>query len=679
MIIPAKYKIYPYCLLFINILLFVSGCQKIDFEKTPVVLNDTVYSLTYNSIYAQGQVLDHGNGLVHYGHCFDTLPNPTINKHVYAADSLTASGFYTNELKNLKPGLLYYVRPFVSDENTVAYGAVSEIKTHLVDLPILKNINIEEVDPLNFVLHTKVESFGNGANSLNEFGHCWSKNEHPTIDDSHTSFSSLANDSTFISTIINLDSESIYYIRSYAINIGGIIYSQPIKITTESIQLLDVIYYNTATTHNTASIRIDLGDIPTSSVEQIGICFNQTRTPTIFDDTICYPFTNEKAVIVENNRLLANNSYFLRAFVVSRNDSIYSKTIIVNTSPSIEPVIELNPGLITSDGNFRGAATIIDNGGQEFLSRGFHWGSSKKPDGSEGGILLNPEDVEFKIEYNLPKHENLFFRAFVETETGYTYSSEVVIQNPGFAIQLVPIQGGEFEMGGWNKEYEKPIHTVKLSHFLMSKYEITNKQFCAFLNNTETDSLGFLSNTLLIDLTNYTEITYSNGQFTTLAEYESYPVSNVSWHGANQYCSWAGGSLPTEAQWEYAANGGVYYNPNTPDNYAFAGILPPNHSAWTSEISNNKKHPIGIKHPNELELYDLSGNVNEWCSDWFLDYYYNVSPENDPKGPDNGSEKSIRGGSYNQVIDYAFAFSRQFANINTTTENIGFRLVYNLE
>ena len=145
------------------------------------------------------------------------------------------------------------------------------------------------------------------------------------------------------------------------------------------------------------------------------------------------------------------------------------------------------------------------------------------------------------------------------------------------------------------------------------------------------------------------------------------PVEKVSWHDANTYAKKVGKRLPTEAEWEYAARGG-----NKSKGYKYSGGNDLDAVGWYDNNSGSKTHPVAQKQPNELGLYDMSGNVWEWCADWKGDY--SSSPQNDPQGSNSGKYRVLRGGSWVNG-DYRCRVANRFRGSPVSGFNVGFRLV----
>jgi len=230
---------------------------------------------------------------------------------------------------------------------------------------------------------------------------------------------------------------------------------------------------------------------------------------------------------------------------------------------------------------------------------------------------------------------------------------EVVEEELPNKYELVSVQGGSFEMGSNDGlDRETPIHTVTLNTFKISKYEITHALFIEFLNDISCNSNGRyedseFGNVKYIEMEyGYSAVEYSNNSFyfkkSDHASTPNCPIISVSWYGANAFCKWAGGRLPTEAEWEFAARGG-----NNSLGYTYSGSDNLDEVAWNLNNSGHETHPVGQKSPNELGLYDMTGNLWEWCSDWYSDNYYSVSPLINPQGPpESGHGRIQRGGSY---------------------------------
>ena len=222
-------------------------------------------------------------------------------------------------------------------------------------------------------------------------------------------------------------------------------------------------------------------------------------------------------------------------------------------------------------------------------------------------------------------------------------------------IEWVFVQGGTFQMGSNDGDSDElPIHSVTLSNFYISKYEATHKQYIEFLNAINCNNNGSFNDSEFgsaeyIDMDDTgCAIGYTGGSFyfkgSSNATEEDCPVIEVTWYGANAFCKWAGGRLPTEAEWEFAARGGTQSK-----GYTYSGSNTIGNVAWYVENSGSQTHPVGLKQANELGVYDMSGNVWEWCSDWYGSY--SSSSQANPAGPASGSDRVPRGGGWHNDAD----------------------------
>jgi formylglycine-generating enzyme required for sulfatase activity len=261
-------------------------------------------------------------------------------------------------------------------------------------------------------------------------------------------------------------------------------------------------------------------------------------------------------------------------------------------------------------------------------------------------------------------------------------------------IEMVYIEGGTFTMGSpeseWDRRNNEKQHKVTVSPFLMGKFEVTQKEYLDIMGTNPSRFKG-----------------------------DNLPVEQVSWYNAVAYCNrlsrkhgfklyynidtcikdpfnkneydkfkWSvtivGGSgfrLPTEAEWEYACRAGtitVHYWGNSPD---YDGVYSWRNSNSSSFFSKRKTQPVGQKKPNAWGVYDMSGNVKEWCWDWYEEWYYNRSPVNNPKGAESGECRVLRGGSAisDEFLLRSAARDRYLPDNTLMNNEIGFRVVRSAE
>ncbi|MCB0838685.1 MAG: SUMF1/EgtB/PvdO family nonheme iron enzyme [Bacteroidetes bacterium] len=220
-------------------------------------------------------------------------------------------------------------------------------------------------------------------------------------------------------------------------------------------------------------------------------------------------------------------------------------------------------------------------------------------------------------------------------------------------IEMVFVEGGTFMMGSEEGyEREKPVHKVKLSSFYIGKYPVTQKQWEEVMGDNPSN----------------------------FKDCPDCPVEQVSWNEAhkfiekiNQKYSGLNYRLLTEAEWEFAARGG-----NKSGNYLYSGSKNLDEVGWYYQNANKKTHPVGQKKPNELGIYDMSGNVWEWCSDWYGgDYYqtcFDIGLVVNPIGPEKGDIRVIRGGSWYDDSHFCRSSDRLSDGPDDRIDVVGFRL-----
>ena len=261
---------------------------------------------------------------------------------------------------------------------------------------------------------------------------------------------------------------------------------------------------------------------------------------------------------------------------------------------------------------------------------------------------------------------------------------------------MVLVKGGTFQMGTDDgMPFEAPIHTVEISDFYIDENEITVAQFDEFVKatgyKTEAEKFGW-SGVFDMETREWTRVDGADWRHPegpkSVAQQDE-PVCQISWNDATEYAKWAGKRLPTEAEFEFTARGGL-----AGKKYAWGDELLPNGKPvanwWQGVFPETNtgldgfigRAPVRSFPAYGFGIYDMIGNVWEWCADRFADDYYKNSPKRDPKGPETGDERVIRGGSFlcaeNFCSNYRVA-GRSHATPDSGLNNLGFRCARDLK
>ncbi|MDR1881666.1 MAG: formylglycine-generating enzyme family protein [Prevotella sp.] len=216
-------------------------------------------------------------------------------------------------------------------------------------------------------------------------------------------------------------------------------------------------------------------------------------------------------------------------------------------------------------------------------------------------------------------------------------------------INMVFVEGGTYTMGSTDPESdsdEQPLHQIYLNDFYISKYEVTQAEWESVMGYNPSCFKG-----------------------------EDLPVECVSYDNVKKFISKLNEKtgkryrLPTEAEWEYAARGG-----NKSNRYKYSGDENIDRVSWYNDNSAGQPRLVGEKAPNELGIYDMSGNIHEWCSDWYDSTYYAKSPIVNPQGQKSGKIRVFRGGSWHSDKKYCRVTNRSHTVSETKNYSLGFRI-----
>ena len=234
----------------------------------------------------------------------------------------------------------------------------------------------------------------------------------------------------------------------------------------------------------------------------------------------------------------------------------------------------------------------------------------------------------------------------------------------GVSFNMIAVEGGTFTMGATPEQQdpyfdEEPTHQVTLSSYYIGETEVTQALWTAVTGNSVEDQRDKANKDWSLSGVGY-----------------DYPMYYVSWEDCQDFITKLNDltgkkfRLPTEAEWEYAARGG-----NKSKGYQYSGSNNLDNVAWHNDNSGSKTHIVKTKQPNELGIYDMSGNVWEWCQDWYSSTYYSVSDTNNPQGPSTGSGRVFRGGSWNYYARGCRSAYRSNGALDGLDTNLGLRLV----
>ena len=307
---------------------------------------------------------------------------------------------------------------------------------------------------------------------------------------------------------------------------------------------------------------------------------------------------------------------------------------------------------------------------------GFCWDTKQTPtiEGNHynnGGMFgTGTSDFSYNLT-SLQDNVTYYVRAYANTNYGIVYGEEksfttikvfgetvdtdgnsIMTLNGNVIFKMIAVEGGTFQMGATSEQGsdaysdEKPVHSVTLSDYYIGETEVTQELWEAVMGSNPSYFSGYLQR----------------------------PVEDVSWNDCQEFITKLNNltgknfRLPTEAEWEYAARGG-----NKSQGYKYSGSNIIGNVAWYYDNNDDKTHNVKTKQANELGIYDMSGNVWEWCQDWYGNYSSNS--QTNPTGPTSGSCRVLRGGGWYGPASDCRVSGRSYGSPNYGYDNYGFRLI----
>lgn len=426
-----------------------------------------------------------------------------------------------------------------------------------------------------------------------------------------------------------------------------------------------------------ATFSARLLDNGNGTVNDCGFCYSTSANPTTDDAKISYgKTTGEFGKTVTG--LTENTEYHVRAYAVNELGTAYGEDVTFKTQEVTVPVLSSVTMGTISNTFAEVEANVSSLGNGTLVDAGFVYSLNPYPTLDDKFLSCGKNtSLKSTIQGLLPETK-YYIRAYATNEKGTAYGAEKsftttkTIVNPYTTItvetsygsvqfDMAKVEGGTFTMGAQNSSSsqpnydkdadtdEKPIHSVTLSPYYIGKTEVTQLLWYVVMGSYPNISS-----------------TYGRG--------DDYPVYNVTYLQCEQFVkklntlTGRAFRLPTEAEWEFAARGGKNTN-----GYKYSGSATVGSVAWYGSNSSNKTHPVAQKTANEINVFDMNGNVWEWCSDWYGKY--SMSSQTDPTGATSGPGHVIRGGGYNDAATECRVSVRSNATATSSFTTLGLRLV----
>ena len=585
MSVDLKYKDMKKALLIIGmIVIFFAGCKKDDIlEASKVEMKDVTMERGWEHVKMSGEY---------------SYPQALEGMKLYLSEKEDMSAakvyectiddeMFSVDVKDLNDGVTYYYCYEYDNGYTQVKGEKESFKT--VGKPIVVTKEVGGVTENSAVLSGSVTN-NDVENKINVRGFCWSKNTNPTISGSHNNngSSSGTGTSSFTYNLSYLESNTKYYVRTYARTDWGVVYGEEKSFVTKGeepetpeqpeIELPTVTTKSvTNITANSATCGGSVTSDGNGTVTARGICWSETSEPKI--NNLYSEVSNNGAgtgsFTSALTNLKANTTYYVRAYATNEAGTVYGE---VKSFKTLEEEPE------TPSAN------------QSFTVNGVSF------------TMIAVEGGTFK-------------RGAQSSDSG----------------------GDNYDSDAYNDE--KPVRSVTLSDYYIGETEVTQELWEAVMGSNPSY--------------------YSGSQK---------PVENVSWNDCQEFITKLNNltgknfRLPTEAEWEYAARGG-----NKSQGYKYSGSNTIGDVSWYADNSSSTTHDVKTKQANELGIYDMSGNVWEWCHDWYGSY--SSGSQTNPIGPSSGSYRVNRGGSWYYGAESCRVSNRSSYYPDNRDSNCGLRLV----
>jgi uncharacterized protein (TIGR02145 family) len=405
-------------LFFVSCFVFLATCKKI--EKEILVSTGEINSITTNTAVASGELVDLGPGVTQHGHCWATTQNVSTSSSKTQLGIPAGTGGFTSILEGLEAGSKYYIKAFATDGVNTVYGKEINFTTVAASVPVLTTTVISSITA------TTAGSGGNitseGGAPVTARGVCWGITSNPTTANSKTSDGSGSGN--FASSITNLSSGTIYYVRAYATNIAGTAYGNELSFTSGYLLPTLTTSALTSVTSNSASSGGNITNDGGASVTARGVCWSTITNPTIeHSKTIDGEGTG--AFISSITGLTPGTTYYVRAYATNSAGTAYGNEVICNASSVLPTLTTTAISSITSSTAISGG-NITNDGGAAITGRGVCWGTTTNPDIAGSKTSDNTGAGSFTSNVTgLTPGVTYYVRAYATNNAGTAYGNEI--------------------------------------------------------------------------------------------------------------------------------------------------------------------------------------------------------------------------------------------------------------
>ncbi len=660
----------------------VSYSNQMSFEtqeqpQAPTVETGSASDIQASQATISGNILKIGNdgGITQYGHVWHTSANPTTAHNKTTLGATTNTGPYSSTLTGLSPNVTYHVRAYATNSLGTTYGNDITFTTTVGKVTLQTN-------DITDITHNAATGSGTinqlEGNTITERGLCYDTSANPTLASQFVKSNETGN--TFKARMTGLNTQTTYHVRAYVkTKTGEVFFGNDMSFqTTHEIVLPTVSDTQVSEIGvSKATFSSSVTDNGKGKVSDAGFCYSLNSNPTTSDTRVSYgAATGSFGKTVTG--LQENTTYHVRAYAINEAGTAYSADVTFTTKEVTIPTLSNVTISNISNTSAQLDATVNSTGNGTLTDAGFVYSTSHYPTTADNKLTCGKVTSLSSKATGLTPETIYYVRAYATNEKGTSYSSESefktakTVVNPyttltvetnygSTTLDMAKINGGTFKMGAQSSSSsqdnydknaygdEKPVHQVTVSTFYMSKSLVTQYLWYVVMGS-------------------YPNISSQYGLG------ENFPVYNVSYTQCQQFITKLNNitgkqfRMPTEAEWEFAARGG-----NNSEGTVYSGSSTIGSVAWYSQNSSGKTHPVAQKQANELNLYDMNGNLWEWCSDWYGNY--SSASQTNPTGATSGSSRVIRGGGYTDSAVDCRVSVRSSATPSQGYNTIGLRLV----